>query len=801
MGARGIAKRLLAGALAAALLATALPGGALAAAPQPPDSLSVLTDELGNTALCGYDEEENCLYWFQGPEDTAETCTRYTYDEAGQLAAVEKTVGGLAGGLDGVASQYMYDGAGRLTGLAHSNTAASSTDYRFRYDAAGRMTEAQVGGRTLVDYRYDGDGESPAETVYANGDTHICQYDAAGRLTASRWSGSAQAETQYRYDDAGRLAAIDQGPGGQRVRCSYDEAGQLMEQMRTADGFAQQVQWTYSGDGQLAAVTEMLNGASRTTALAYDGPGRLVAVECGGASAAYTYSGGQLAGQTLLYQGAPVLTRSVEYLPGVSGQSSSRVAVWRNAAAGCDTSYRYTYDGNGNIRSVSDGTYTTCYTYDEAGQLVREDNERAGKSWTWTYDAGGNRVQAAQYAYTTGALGEPERTTDYAYGGDGWGDLLQSRGGQALAADAVGNLLSNGTWSCRWAFGRQLAGMTDGSRELTFRYDADGLRSEKAVDGVVWRYAYVDGRLTGMTNGTDTLRFVRDGEGAAFLDYNGTVYAYLRDLQGNVVGLLDAAGEPVVEYAYDAWGVPLAVTGPLADTLGQLNPLRYRGYVYDPETGLYYLDSRYYDPELGRFLSADGGVAAPGGALLGGNLFAYGLNDPVNTRDPEGSWPRWITAGFAALSAALALRQQSMQAALTALAATAVYRLQVVHFDVREALNIDIPLTREEAIAAGWLGPDTDPVGPSALLHQFTSTVFGENVKYVSPDGCREAIYDAWGKLIADVRDIGTYNFSPSGTLWGDIRHFFVDMLPWMIFGNGDKDPGPLLDGLLRLFK
>lgn len=800
MRARGIGKRLLAGALAA-VLAAALPGGALAAAPQLPESLSVLTDELGNTALCGYDVQENCLRWFQGPEDTAETCTRYTYDDAGQLAAVEKTVGGLAGGLDGIASRYTYDDAGRLTELTHSNTAAASTDYQFRYDEAGRLTETQVGGRTLAAYRYDGDGEDPAETVYANGDTETCQYDAAGRLTVSRWSGSAQAETHYSYDAAGRLVDIDQGPGGQRVRRAYDEAGQLTGETRTADGFAQQVQWDYNGDSTLAGVTETLDGASRATAFAYDGEGRLAAVESGSAAASYIYSGGRLAEQTLLYQGEAVLTRSVEYLPDLDGQNSSRVAVWRNAAAGCDTSYQYTYDGNGNIRSVSDGTYTTVYTYDEAGQLVREDNERAGKSWTWTYDAGGNRVQAVQYTYTTGALGEPEQTTDYTYGGDGWGDLLQSAGGQALAADAVGNLLNSGAWSCRWAFGRQLVGMTDGSRELTFRYDADGLRSEKAVDGVVWRYAYVDGQLTGMTNGTDTLRFIHDGEGAAFVDYNGTLYAYLRDMQGNVVGLLDTAGEPVVEYAYDAWGVPLAVTGPLADTLGQLNPLRYRGYVYDTETGLYYLGSRYYDPALGRFLSADGGVAAPGGALLGGNLFIYGLNDPVNTCDPEGSWPRWITAGFAALSAALALKQQSLKTALTALAATAVYRLQVVHFDVREALNIDIPLTREEAIAAGWLGPDTDPVGPSALLHQFTSTVFGENVKYVSPDGYREAIYDAWGQLIADVRDIGTYNFSPSGTLWGDIRHFFVDVLPWMIFGNGDKDPGPLLDGLLRLFK
>jgi RHS repeat-associated protein len=257
----------------------------------------------------------------------------------------------------------------------------------------------------------------------------------------------------------------------------------------------------------------------------------------------------------------------------------------------------------------------------------------------------------------------------------------------------------------------------------------------------------------------------------------------------------------VVEYSYDAWGAPLGVTGTLADTLGALNPLRYRGYFYDTETGLYYLGSRYYSPTLGRFISADEQIATSGSALLGGNLFAYGFNDPVNTIDPDGTWPRQITAALTVLSGAWALKTRTWRATLTTLVSAATYELQVLHYDLRKALNVDLPDTREEALAEGWLGPDTDPEGPPSLLHQFTAAVFGSNTKYVSPDGTREAIYDEDGQLVTDQRDVGTYNFVPAGTWLGNIVHTVVDMFPWVIFGNGDADPGPLLDTVLMLFK
>ena len=107
------------------------------------------------------------------------------------------------------------------------------------------------------------------------------------------------------------------------------------------------------------------------------------------------------------------------------------------------------------------------------------------------------------------------------------------------------------------------------------------------------------------------------------------------NLQGDVIGIYDGNGNVVVEYTYDSWGKLISITGSLASTIGIKNPLRYRGYYYDTETSLYYLQSRYYDPETCRFINADSLLVA-GDYLQGTNLFAYCLNNPVMYSDPSG---------------------------------------------------------------------------------------------------------------------------------------------------------------------
>ena len=119
--------------------------------------------------------------------------------------------------------------------------------------------------------------------------------------------------------------------------------------------------------------------------------------------------------------------------------------------------------------------------------------------------------------------------------------------------------------------------------------------------------------------------------------YDGSSYYYIRNLQSDITGILNGAGEQIVSYAYDAWGKLLSVTGSSADTIGEKNPFRYRGYYYDTETGLYYLNSRYYDPEIGRFINPDA-IAVLSGDITTYNVFAYCNNNPVNKADSSGNF-------------------------------------------------------------------------------------------------------------------------------------------------------------------
>ena len=149
--------------------------------------------------------------------------------------------------------------------------------------------------------------------------------------------------------------------------------------------------------------------------------------------------------------------------------------------------------------------------------------------------------------------------------------------------------------------------------------------------------------------GNDTLRFSYDAMGSPMtVTWNGEVYTYVTNLQGDVIHILDSTGNPVVSYDYDAWGCVVNTSGAMALILGAINPLRYRGYVYDAESGLYYLQSRYYNPELGRFISPDAFVAT-GQGQLGNNMFAYCNNNPVNFFDSDGKEPtavQWWTGGM-----------------------------------------------------------------------------------------------------------------------------------------------------------
>ena len=156
----------------------------------------------------------------------------------------------------------------------------------------------------------------------------------------------------------------------------------------------------------------------------------------------------------------------------------------------------------------------------------------------------------------------------------------------------------------------------------------------------IHQYIYAGGKLLRETisdgEATKTLDFTYDNVGMPYsLIYSDgtttTTYYYITNLQGDVIYLVDANGVQVAAYDYDPYGRIITATGAMAG----INPLRYRGYYYDTETGFYYLQSRYYDPEICRFINADS-YASTGQGYMGYNMFVYCRNMPINRKDTFG---------------------------------------------------------------------------------------------------------------------------------------------------------------------
>ena len=189
-----------------------------------------------------------------------------------------------------------------------------------------------------------------------------------------------------------------------------------------------------------------------------------------------------------------------------------------------------------------------------------------------------------------------------------------------------------------WQGGRQLASMTKGSDTLSFAYNESGLRTSKTVNGVTHSYVWQGSKLAADITDAYTLYFHYDSTGDVIgftRTANGTdtEYFYVKNLPGDILKVITATGTEAATYTYDSWGKLLTSSGDMAG----VNPLRYRGYFYDTETGLYYLKSRYYDPEVGRFINPDAFATTDVDGVLSANMFAYCENNPIRNSDTAGT--------------------------------------------------------------------------------------------------------------------------------------------------------------------
>ena len=439
----------------------------------------------------------------------------------------------------------------------------------------------------------------------------------------------------------------------QSLEIGYDSYNRVNRLVQSLEGSKTKTGLVY-GDASKAQRPGLSYGLTvdgkQRQSLTYDAMGRCTKEEV-------TLSGGQKRENRFVYG-------TIDHLTDTDGLLSSM-------SNGTD-SWKYTYDAAGNITKIVCGEKTITYQYDELNQLIRENNGVLGITVLYAYDAGGNMTSRKTYAYTEGTLQTLQKNETLSYRTDGWRDQLVSWNGYRYVYDAGGNPTLLRGVPLTWGEGRRLKKVNLSWGTVDFAYDSDGKRVRKTSGGNTTTYYYNGNVLSGLvrravgsTGAGTTVQFVYDTQGKPFmLRFNGkTDYFYLYNGLGDVTGLVDSSNQVVVRYQYNSWGKVTSSEDTSGVSLATLNPFRYRKYVYDPETGLYCLGSRYYDPEVGRFVNADDfeTLTYQMDSVQGKNLYQYCFNNPVNMEDEDGGWPKWVTnvvkaaVGIAATSAAVAI--------------------------------------------------------------------------------------------------------------------------------------------------
>ena len=572
---------------------------------------------------------------------------------------------------------YSYS-AGNLSGLERVTytTVGGSTPfwqkYNLKYDSFGNNTSVTVktstdgvafsSAKKLVNYTYESTVNQHAvnngrlsSMTYANGNTVTYGYDVFDRIISETYNNGKN--YRYYYDSEGNLSkqeSIYSGSTEESYRYDYDSLGRLIhsKELDSNNNLVQRTEHLYDTSNRLTKQSWMFgNGASCTQSYTYStgssgnetltslSTNLLVGTESMPNWHNVTYSYNSLRQLTRKTTGS-LFYRAYAYKAGSETDQITAQVQYMNYRKTDDSlllGYKYAYNGDGNISAIyhslatggASSTADQTYTYDVLGQLTRCVDNIAGRN-IWK-----DRLTKVQ-------VGSTSENITYETAASGY---------------ISGNPTSyfNGRhYDFTWMQGRQLATARVGGVTTSYTYDMAGVRSSKTVGSTEYKFDTLSGLVTRQTwsNGQKELYFVYDDSNQPYLiayrsSPNATplFYFYILNQQGDVVAIANGGGNIVCRYSYDPWGTVSVGEDSSACQIGTLNPLRYRGYYYDTETGLYYLLSRYYDPAIGRFVNADSFATTDANGFLSCNMFAYCENNPVNRSDVTGELFAEIAAG------------------------------------------------------------------------------------------------------------------------------------------------------------
>ena len=592
-------------------------------------------------------------------------------------------------------NSYSYDEYGNLERVSHGDMS-----YIFEYNSFGQLCGVIVGDCFVVRYNYaevEELGPLNSSLISQMFSTELSDleqsfvYDKLGNVIGKKNNGTYI--QKWAYDKLGNLVFENDLEDGTQTSYQYDAQSRLTQRKSSLLGnHSFTSQYLYNSDSNITEAAYNFTGTNSydnspiniTFSDLYhydDEDGKFLYYDSGNARNQTSYDDDDsITSRTSYYKNSDGTYRTVAtetYSYYTSNQEGTiKDAVWEISYGNDTISYEYAANGN-IIAEYKNGETSKSYVYDKLGQLVEchlydyetvvdmalnsslneEIYDGDYIKILYTYNSGNNMT-----SYTTVFCGSNGReTTLYSknmqYGNTMWYDQLcnynETTDTYSHTYDYVGNLLSDERYEYTWENGRELTRIKQKGYDFeiaAFEYDSSGLRISRTTDyeGTIYFVYDENSNLIFEKRMGSTLAFHYDGNGVrTHFDYiydntvTGTYY-YRYNLQGDVIALLDSTGQVVAEYTYDPYGNLISYP----TEIGEINPFTYRGYYYDWATGLYYLQSRYYNPETCRFINADDtNYIDASGTLLGLNLYTYCENDPINSIDPTGygPWSRYLT--------------------------------------------------------------------------------------------------------------------------------------------------------------
>lgn len=550
----------------------------------------------GGCSIHAFDAEERLL------SSTDPAGSERRYHRHGFNGVLKETDG------NGNSIEFEFNTEGKLTQLRNE----LKETHRFEYDRSDRLIGDCAFDGVAHTWTLDPAGRITAVTS-SDGTVTTCCYDRAGRLTSVRGTieGGDSLELTFVHDAAGRLIEATSAYGA--VTFEADSLGRIVHEHQRG----RRVTSTYLRSGALATRTGPFGTLAR---FRYDGEHQLCAIDL---------PGGRWIRFLRDKAGRPV---ERELSNGVRSRCSHDamshlLSQEIECADGSTIRRSYRYDLTGRlVHRVDDGAYDTYYEYDPGSRLSRVTRPN-GRIEELRYDAAGNLLNPSGPQARYGA-----------------GNRLLSVGSTEFLYDPRGNLVEKrdptGVRRYRYnAFNQLVEFTTAGGIGVEFRYDALGRRTHKIIAGEATVHYYWDQfQLIGECDGSNSVEYIYYPHQPVPIAcvQNGQFYFYQTDHLGTPMEMVDDSGRVVWRGRYDVHG--------LCDETGQLglNPLRFQGQYHDAETGLHFNVFRYYDPELGRYLTQDPK------SYLGNdyNLYRYARSDPINVVDPTGLGTVAIGAGI-----------------------------------------------------------------------------------------------------------------------------------------------------------